>query len=192
VWRNTTPLIGRQRVHWIGTRAFPPSLENVGWPNFRSPGRMIIPWLSLFPSEDMIGPIEIFPECAARNEGTRLAVGCAFMTRSTRSLASCILSSSAKCMRDQQAKYPIPNTATTAISIAAQSLAMFSGLLSGSTRCFTDRDNTIPRFSVAIITRRKSASGAAGVLKCLGYKEARNERISWLCVVASIREPKRH
>jgi len=24
------PLTGRQRAHWIGTRAFPPSLENVG------------------------------------------------------------------------------------------------------------------------------------------------------------------
>ena len=134
--QSNDDLTGRQRAHWIGTRAFPPSLENVGWPNLRSPGRMIIPWVSLFPSEDMIGPIEILPECAARNEGTRLAAGCAFMTRSTRWLSSCILASSAKCVRDQQAKYPTPNTATTAISIAAQSLAMFSGLLSGSNAVF--------------------------------------------------------
>jgi hypothetical protein len=35
------------------------------------------------------------------------------MTRSTRWLASCILAPSAKCVLDQEAKYPIPNTATT-------------------------------------------------------------------------------
>jgi len=57
----------------------------------------------------------------------RLAAGCAFMTR-LNSLAGLLHSRFQRQVRArQQAKYPTPNSATTAISIAAQSLAMFSG-----------------------------------------------------------------